>query len=68
MAVVREAISISLDPDTRATLDDLARRLGLTRSATIRLLARTFAAEGLRIPPSEAGKQKEPGRVHNVRG
>jgi len=51
MAVVREAVSISLDPATRETLDELARRLGLTRSATIRLLARTFAAEGLRIPP-----------------
>ena len=63
MAVVREAVSISLDPATRETLDELARRLGLTRSATIRLLARTFVAEGLRIPPptpGDAGKQKSP--------
>lgn len=52
------ACGISLDRDTLETLDALAQRLGLSRSATIRLLARAYAQQGLRLPPPEEGDKE----------
>ena len=59
---------ISLDRETLATLDNLAQRLGLSRSATIRLLARAFAEQGLRLPPSQENNTEYKRAVRTLAG